>query len=198
MAFPRMARAAAVAAQRAPVAAASPARTLSLRHAVAITVGIVVGAGIFRTPSLVAANAGGEGAAMLLWVLGGLISLAGALCYAELATAFPNAGGDYHFLTRAYGRRLGFLFAWSRASVIQTGSVALLAFVFGDYATQLLRLGEYSPAVYAAAVVVGLTALNVAGVRQGATTQALLTAVEILCLTPATLRAVSPTTTAAA
>jgi basic amino acid/polyamine antiporter, APA family len=182
MAFPRMARAAAVAAQRAPVAAASPARTLSLRHAVAITVGIVVGAGIFRTPSLVAANAGGEGAAMLLWVLGGLISLAGALCYAELATAFPNAGGDYHFLTRAYGRRLGFLFAWSRASVIQTGSVALLAFVFGDYATQLLRLGEYSPAVYAAAVVVGLTALNVAGVRQGATTQALLTAVEILCL----------------
>ena len=68
-----------------------------------------------------------------LWIAGGVISLIGALCYAELATTYPHAGGDYHFLTRAYGRNVSFLYAWARATVINTGSIALLAFVFGDY-----------------------------------------------------------------
>jgi len=162
--------------------AAGPVPTLSLKDAVAITVGIVVGAGIFRTPSLVAANADSDGAALLIWLAGGAVSLIGALCYAELATAYPHAGGDYHYMTRAYGKPVAFLFAWSRITVIQTGSVALLAFVFGDYASQLVRLGEYSPSVYAALVVVALTGLNVAGVRQGTRTQNLLTAVEVLSL----------------
>ena len=156
--------------------------TLSLVDAAAIIVGIVVGAGIFRTPSLVAANAGGEGAVMLVWLAGGAISLVGALCYSELATAYPHAGGDYHFLTRAYGKHLALLFAWSRIAVVQTGSVALLAFVFGDYASQLLPAGQYSSGVYAALAVVVLTALNVAGVRQGTRAQNLLTAVEVFSL----------------
>lgn len=163
-------------------AGAQPVPTLTLKDAVAITVGIVVGAGIFRTPSLVASNAGSEGAALLVWLAGGAVALVGALCYAELATSYPSAGGEYHFLTRAYGRSLGFLFAWSRIAVIQTGSVALLAFVFGDYASHLLQLGEYSSSIYAAAVVVALTALNVAGVRQGTRTQNFLTAIEVASL----------------
>jgi amino acid transporter len=153
-----------------------------MRDAVGITVGIVVGAGIFRTPSLVAANSASEGAALLIWLAGGAITLVGALCYAELTTTYPNAGGDYHYLTRAYGRRLAFLFAWSRITVIQTGSAALLAFVFGDYASQLLRLGEHSASTYAALVVVALTALNILGVRQGTKTQNWLTAFEVLSL----------------
>jgi basic amino acid/polyamine antiporter, APA family len=159
-----------------------PAPTLSLKDAVALTVGIVVGAGIFRTPSLVAANASSEGGVMLVWMAGGLVSLVGALCYAELTTSYPHAGGDYHFLRRAYGKPLAFLFAWARLTVIQTGSVALLAFVFGDYASRLLNLGEHSAVIYAALVVVALTAVNVAGVRQGARTQNWLTAVEVLSL----------------
>jgi APA family basic amino acid/polyamine antiporter len=162
--------------------AAEPVRTLSLRDAVAITVGIVVGAGIFRTPSLVAANADSESTVLLVWLAGGAVSLVGALCYAELATAYPHAGGDYHYITRAYGKPLAFLFAWSRITVIQTGSVALLAFVCGDYASQLLRLGPHSASLYAALVVVALTALNILGVRQGARTQNWLTAVEVLSL----------------
>ena len=162
--------------------AARPVPTLGLADAVAIIVGIVIGAGVFRTPSLVAANAPSETAVLLIWAAGGLVSLFGALCYAELATAYPHAGGDYHFLTRAYGRRLAFLYAWSRITVVQTGSVALLAFVFGDYASQLLPLGAHSPAAYAALAVVALTALNVLGVRQGTRTQNLLTAVEVSCL----------------
>jgi basic amino acid/polyamine antiporter, APA family len=161
---------------------ADPVPTLASKDAVGMIVGIVVGAGIFRTPSLVAANVGSEVSFLLLWVAGGVISLIGALCYAELTSTYPHTGGDYHYLTRAYGKPLAFLFAWSRISVIQTGSLALLAFVFGDYATQLLRLGEYSSSIYATLVVVTLTGLNVIGVHHGTRTQNLLTVVEILSL----------------
>ncbi|MGH9902041.1 MAG: APC family permease, partial [Pyrinomonadaceae bacterium] len=159
---------------------AAPSQTLQVRDAMALIVGIVVGAGIFKTPSLVAANAGSPRLALLAWALGGAVSLVGALCYAELTTTYPNAGGDYYFLTRAFGRRLSFLFAWARASVIQTGSIAFLAFVFGDYAAQILPLGAYSSPAYAALAVAALTGLNIAGVRQGRRTQNLLTTAEVL------------------
>src|SRR5690606_40497782 len=79
--------------------------------AAALVIGIIVGAGIFRTPSIVAAHTGSELLFLSVWLLGGVISLVGALCYAELATAFPNTGGDYHFLKLAFGRRFAFLFA---------------------------------------------------------------------------------------
>lgn len=161
---------------------AEPVPTLALRDAVGMIVGIVIGAGIFRTPSLVAANVTSEANALLLWLVGGAISLVGALCYAELTTTYPNTGGDYHYLTKAYGRPLSFLFVWSRVTVIQTGSVALLAFVFGDYASQLLSLGTYSPSIYAAILVVVLTGLNVLGVQHGTRTQNLLTVVEVSSL----------------
>ena len=156
--------------------------TLGAREAMAITVGIVIGAGIFRTPSVVAGAADSQTAVLLAWAAGGLISLVGALCYAELAAAFPNAGGDYHFLTRAFGRRLGFLYAWARLSVIQTGSIALLAFVFGDYMSAIASLGPHSPAIYAAAAVVAVTAGHWLGVRVGTSAQNWLTVAEVLGL----------------
>ena len=160
---------------------AAPAPTLGFLDAIALIVGIVVGAGIFRTPSLVAANAGSGEAVLLAWLLGGAVSTVGALCYAELATTYPHAGGEYHYLARAFGRRLAFLFAWARIAVIQTGSIALLSFVFGDYASKLLPVfGDRSSAVYAALLVAALTGLNLIGVRQGARTQKVLTAVEVL------------------
>ncbi len=162
--------------------ASEPERTLSLKDAVAMVVGIVVGAGIFRTPSLVASNVNSETSALLLWVAGGVVSLVGAFCYAELTSTYPSTGGDYHYLTRAYGRPLSFLFVWSRITVIQTGSLALLAFVFGDYASQLVRLGEYSSSIYAGLVVVILTVLNVMGVKQGTRTQNYLTVIEVFSL----------------
>ena len=162
--------------------AAQPEPVLDLRDAIGLIVGIVVGAGIFKAPSVVAANAGGAWTMLAAWLLGGIVSLIGALCYAELATAFPHAGGDYHFLTRAYGRKLSFLFAWARLAVITTGSIALLAFVFGDYCTRLYALGEQSSALYAALIVIVLTAVNIAGVKAGAGTQNWLTIVEVLGL----------------
>lgn len=156
-----------------------PSPKLSLIDAVAIIVGLVIGAGIFRTPSLVAGNTEGDGMFLLAWVIGGLISFIGALCYAELCTAFPDAGGDYHFITRAFGHKLAFLFAWSRMSIIQTGSIALLAYISGDYFTQMFSLGEYSAVIYAAIVVIVLTGINLAGLHLGTRTQRFLTSVEV-------------------
>ena len=152
-----------------------PQRVLSAADATAIIVGIVIGSGIFKFPSIVAGCSAGPGTFMLLWLAGGLISLIGALCYAELACAYPNAGGDYHFITRAFGPDVGFLFAWARLMVIQTGSIALLAFVAGDYATQLVPLGPYSSTVYAATTIMILTALNLLNVKLGKNTQNVMT-----------------------
>src|ERR687897_2846671 len=140
---------------------ADPVPTLASKDAVGMIVGIVVGAGIFRTPSLVAANVGSETSFLLLWVAGGVISLIGALCYAELTSTYPNTGGDYHYLTRAFGQRLGFLFAWARLSVVQTGAIALLAFVLGDYTAELLQLGAWGSPLCAALIVTVLTATNI-------------------------------------
>lgn len=159
-----------------------PRETLGPREAIAIVVGIVIGAGIFKAPSLVAMNSASAGWMLAAWVLGGVISIVGALCYCELATAYPSAGGDYHFLHRAFGRRVSFLFAWSRFSVITTGSIALLGFVFGDYMTQVIPLGPYSAAIWGILSIVALTWLNVRGVRQGAATQVALTSLEVVGL----------------
>jgi APA family basic amino acid/polyamine antiporter len=157
----------------------APRPTLGPLQAVAIVVGIVIGAGIFKAPSLVAMNSPSEAWMMAAWVLGGVISIIGALCYCELATAYPSAGGDYHFLHRAFGRQVSFLFAWSRFAVITTGSIALLAFVFGDYMTKVLPLGEHSTAVWAVGSVLVLTWVNIRGIRQGAAAQVLLTWLEV-------------------
>jgi amino acid transporter len=178
--------------------APEPARTLTLSDAIAMVVGIVAGAGIFRAPSLVAANAGSEAAVVLAWAAGGVVALAGALCYAELASTYPSAGGEYHFLRKAYGGRLAFFLAWGRLAVIQTGSIALLAFVFGDYASRVVSLGPYSAAVYAGAIVVLLTAINMAGVREGAATQKSLTVLEVVGIALIALLGLTLATPAAA
>ncbi len=160
----------------------TPERRLAVASAVTIIIGIVVGAGIFRTPSLVAAVTGDVGWALLIWVLGGVISLIGALCYAELASTYPHAGGDYHFLSRAYGRQVSFLYAWAKAMVINTGSIALLAFVFGDYLTAIVNLGSNSSAIWAVLIVLVLTVVNVTGLRIASSLQAFFTVIVFLGL----------------
>jgi APA family basic amino acid/polyamine antiporter len=164
-------------------AQARPRPLLGLREAVTLIVGIVVGAGIFKAPALVAGMSGGAGSMFLAWLLGGAVSLAGALCYAELSTAYAHAGGDYHFLQRAYGRAVAFLFGWARYAVITTGSIALLAFVFGDYLAQVAPLPGLAPAwsgtLYAAGAVLVLGLLNLHGLRAGSATQIWLTLLEV-------------------
>jgi len=168
--------------ERSPSAIETRRPLLGLTDAIALIVGIVIGAGIFETPTLVAANLGSARSVIAAWVLGGVISLLGALCYAELATAYPHVGGSYHYLQRAFGQRLATLFAWARMTVVQTGSIALLAFVLGDYAAQILPLGGYAPAVYAAIAVTVLTLLNILGLKQSKRTQVWVTSALVLGL----------------
>lgn len=168
---------------RGPAGPGAPREVLGMREAIALIVGVVIGAGIFKAPSMVAQMTGDAGTMFGAWILGGVMSLIGALCYAELTTTYASAGGDYYFLRRAYGNSVSFLFAWARFSVISTGSIALLAFVFGDYVNQVLPLGGLSPAwgsaVYGAAVIIVLSLVNIRGIRAGAATQTWLTAIEI-------------------
>ena len=148
----------------APAESTQPPR-LSVLDAVAVLVGVVVGIGIFGFPPLVAQHASSEFVYLALWAAGGFVMLIGALCYAELGASYPGAGGEYLYLTRAWGARAGLLFAWARCTVIQTGAIAVVAFIYGEYAQQLLPLGPYGVALHAALSVVALTALNIAGTQ---------------------------------
>lgn len=140
---------------------------LGLWDAVSVIVGIVVGVSIFKAPPTVFGNVGTPWAGVVVWGLGGLVALAGALCYAELASAYPGSGGDYIYLTRAFGPLVGFLFAWTRLAVILTGNIAALAYVFGDYAVALFAGDPQSAVWFACAAVVGLTLFNVVGLKTG-------------------------------
>lgn len=159
-----------------------PKPTLTFIDAVALIIGVVIGEGIFETPAFIAANAGSETVVLFVWLLGGGMSLVGALCYAELATAYPHAGGNYYYLQRAFGQQIAFLFAWARMTTIQTGLIALLAFVFGDYASQILNLGDYSASIYAALAIGILTIFYLIGIRQGKWTQNWLTVAKVFGL----------------
>ena len=153
----------------------APRPALTVFDAVMIITGIVIGGGIFSMPPLVAGVTGSVQWMLAAWLAGGVLSLIGALVYAELATTYPSAGGDYHFLSRAYGRDLSFFFAWARVTVITTGSIAMLAFIFGDYMSRVLSLGAHSSTIYAVLTVVALTAVNVVGLRESSRTQNVLT-----------------------
>lgn len=161
---------------------AAPRPTLSVLDGVALMVGIIVGIGIFKTPALVAANASSEAAVLGLWLLGGVVTLVGALVYAELGASYPSTGGEYHFLARGLGRPVAILFAWARMTVIQTGAIAAVAFVFGDYAGQLLPPGPHGQAIYAAAAIGLLTLVNLAGAAPSKHAQRVLEAGTLLTI----------------
>ena len=143
--------------------AVAPKQLLSVWDGIILICGMVIGAGIFKAPSIVAGNTSSGAEFLGAWVLGGVVSLCGALVYAELATRHPETGGEYAFLSRGMGRGVAFVFAWARMTVIQTGAIAAVAFVFGDYASEVFSFGKNSSAIYAALGVIALTALNVAG-----------------------------------
>ncbi|MCP4645461.1 MAG: amino acid permease [bacterium] len=159
-----------------------PKRALSLFDSTCIIVGIIVGAGIFETAPVVAGSMGASAGIMGIWLVGGLMALAGALCYAELATAYPHEGGDYAYLNRAYGSWAGYLFGWSQLAIIRPGDIALMAFIFARYAQTLYAPFPRVDVIYAVAAVVVLTTINVIGVREGKWTQNLLTVAKAIGL----------------
>jgi len=168
-----------------------PRELLSVPDGIFLTVGMVIGVGIFKLPSLVAGNTASPAMFLFAWLLGGLVSLCGALVYAELAARHPETGGEYAFLQKGLGRGAAFLFAWSRMTVIQTGAIAAVAFAFGDYASEILRLGDKSSAVWAAVAVIAFTLLNFAGTLQSKTLQKVMEVVLIAALVLLSLAALT-------
>jgi len=165
---------------------ALPTRQLTLLDSTSIIVGIIIGAGVYQQAPAIAQGTGSPLWFMLIWIIGGLISLCGAICYAELASAYPREGGDYVYLTRAFGRWAGFLFGWLQLAVVRPADIGVMAFAFAMYARQLFDFLPHAegPAttqmIYALAAVIILTAINILGVREGKWTQNLLTAVKVL------------------
>ncbi len=160
---------------------AAPAQgALDLWDAVSIIVGIVVGSTIFQVAPFIATLSGTSGMTLVLWGVGGLLSFIGALCYAELATTYPRTGGDYVYLTRAFGRPVGFLFGWAQLAVVLPTSIGMMAFVFANYASRFWPafVGWETELAFRAVIV--LTALNVMGVTLGKRVQNFLTILKVI------------------
>jgi APA family basic amino acid/polyamine antiporter len=155
---------------------------LGLWDAVSIIIGIVIGAGIYETPPDIFKGVPNPATALAVWAVAGLLCLIGALCYAELASTYPRLGGDYVYLTRAYGAPVGFLYGWAQLAVIQTGSIGMMAYVFADYAGKLWGLESVGKVLCALLSVAVITVVNILGVAFGKGTQNLLTAAKVLGL----------------
>jgi APA family basic amino acid/polyamine antiporter len=166
---------------RSDPAAKRPAE-LGLWDAVSVIVGIVVGVSIFQVSPTVFSNVDTAWKGIAVWCVGGLVALVGAFCYGELATTYPGTGGDYIYLSRAYGPMAGFLFAWSRLTTILTGNIAAMAYVFADYAVRLFDCRPDAAVWFAAAAVAIVTLFNVMGLKAGKSLQNLLSVAKVLGL----------------
>jgi APA family basic amino acid/polyamine antiporter len=156
-------------------------RRLGVWSATAAAVGLTIGSGIFRVPATVAAESGSVGAVALVWVLGGVITLCGALTIAELAAAFPRAGGIYVYLREAYGPLAAFLFGWSWF-FIRSAASAGTALVFVAYLRTFVPLGEVAGRVAAVALILVVGAANYRSVRLGAAVQNASTVAKVLAI----------------
>lgn len=171
-------------------------RRLSTLDGTLLTVGSVLGSGIFLTGGVVAAALPHPGLILIAWLAGGLLTMSGAVTYAELGALYPRAGGLYDFLKEAYGPLWGFLYGWTAFWVIMSGGIAALAAGFGEYlgvfipalstrhTLASLALGTHvwrlsAAQLTATGAILLLTVVNYLGVRQGATTQNLLTMLKV-------------------
>ncbi len=160
-------------------AARSLRRTLRPRDLILIVIGTVIGSGIFLVPGPVLRQTGGDvRLALLVWVVAGVLSLLGALTYAEMGAAKPDAGGLYVYIRDAFGPLTAFLYGWTAFFVIASGSVATLAVAFTSYLQQFVSVSPAVGKLVAALVVLIVMAVNVRGVRQGADVQNVTTAIK--------------------
>jgi APA family basic amino acid/polyamine antiporter len=157
-------------------------RTLSQRDLIFIVVGTTIGSGIFLTPGNVLRSAGSGGVALTVWVVGGILSLLGALTFAELGAAKPDAGGLYVYLRDAFGTALAFLFGWTMLLVIGSGSLATLAAAFPRYVEVFVDLPVWGERVVSVLMIVAVAAINIRGTRQSADIQGLATILKVAVL----------------
>jgi basic amino acid/polyamine antiporter, APA family len=162
-----------------PKNSAGLVRGLRLADATAVVIGTIIGSGIFLVPSNVSRQLPSLSAVLLLWVVGGILTLFGALALSELGAAFPGAGGLYVYLRRAYGDAVGFLYGWALLSMIQTGSIATLAVAFGLYLAPLVGVSAGAGKAIAVGTVAFLTLVNCLGVRAGKLVQNIFTTAKL-------------------
>ena len=158
-------------------------RILGTVTVVCVGVGTAIGSGVFRTPGEVAALISSPWVILGLWLVAGLITLMQSLVTAELATRLPKAGGEYQFLKAAYGDFAAFFFGWSCTVFIIGGGAGTIAAALGDFAAELFRLKpSWASPLFGCLAIVGVTAVNVLGLKSGAVAQNLLTLLKAVAL----------------
>lgn len=157
-------------------------RQIGIRTATALVVGEVIAVGIFLTPAGMAKSLGSPFWLLIVWVAMGAMAACGALCYAELAARYPEAGGGYVYLREAYGRPVAFLYGWMALLVMDPGLTAALAIGMAGYAGYLLGLSPIAIKAIAIATVVVLAAINIRGLRIGASLLRWLTILKLALL----------------
>jgi basic amino acid/polyamine antiporter, APA family len=155
-------------------------KQISLYSLTMIAIGSSIGSGIFRTPSEIASYLPSEGLMLFVWILGGLISICGALTFAKIASNFPQAGGFYVFLKKAFGDLPAFLYGWSMLVVINTGSLAALSLVFTSYLSSFFPMTDSIQLIVAISAIVLLTVMNVLGVKFGSLFATIFTSAKLL------------------
>jgi APA family basic amino acid/polyamine antiporter len=163
-------------------------RTLGFTDLMLITIGTVIGSGIYLVPSVVLRQSGGRASvAIIVWTAGGVLSLLGALTYAELGAANPDAGGLYVYLRDAFGPLVAFLYGWTSFVVIASGSVATLAVAFSSYLGQLVPVNAAAARAISVALIILLAVVNMRGARNSATLQNWTTGAKVAVLTSLSL-----------
>lgn len=145
-----------------------------------IAIGSSIGSGIFKTPSEIAGYLPSEGLMLLVWAVGGLIAICGALTFAKISAENPKAGGFYAFLKSAFGELPAFLFGWSMLAVVNTGSLAALSLIFTDYLGSFIPLDDSVKVVIAIFTIILLTIMNVVGVKFGSLYASIFTSAKLL------------------
>jgi basic amino acid/polyamine antiporter, APA family len=158
-------------------------RTLRQSDLLLLFIGSVIGSGIFLTPGLILRQLNGSvGFSLLVWVVGGALSLLGALTYAELSATNPEAGGLYCFIRDGFGRMAAFLYGWSLFLVIASGTIAALARAFTRYLAEIIPLSATSATVVSVLMIAVVTAVNVWGTRKSSDLQNWTTLVKTLLI----------------
>jgi APA family basic amino acid/polyamine antiporter len=158
------------------------ARRLGLFSGTMAVIGGIIGGGIFRTPAAVAERVGSGGMILAVWIAGGVVALAGALCFGELGQRRPRAGGGYVYLRETWGPLPAFLYGWALLLVIASGAIAAIAVTFADYTLALTGLSRRFALPLAVAAIVFVSGVNYFGVRPGAVLQNLFTLLKLLAL----------------
>lgn len=139
-------------------------RKITLYGLTMVAIGSCIGAGVFATPSKIVSDMPHAGWILILWLIGGLVTLTGALTFAELGGLFPKAGGVYVYLREAYGELTAFLYGWVMLLVVNTGSLAALSLVLAKYLTFFVPMSDSTQVLLAVATIAILTLLNIRGI----------------------------------